>query len=123
MVQKRVKKFGQGSPPPLYGQCLKEKFFLSGGLPLPAAATVPRFPPRGPVNPLLLFGGRLPGRPPGGGRLPGGPLPGPLPGRLPEELLQKKKRNQEIYYGCGHGNYVFSYIWLLKGIVHYLFLV
>ena len=28
MVEKRVKKFGQGSPPPLFRQCLKEIFFF-----------------------------------------------------------------------------------------------
>ena len=57
----------------------------------PATAAVPRFPPKGPVKPLLLLpgrGGRPPGRPPGGGgRLPGGPLPGPLPpGRLAKDI-------------------------------------
>ena len=28
MVEKRVKKFGQGSPPPLFGQCPKENIFF-----------------------------------------------------------------------------------------------
>ena len=47
---------------------------------VPAVATVPRFPPKGPVNPLLLLLGRRPGLPPGGGgRLPGGPRPRPRP--------------------------------------------
>ena len=47
---------------------------------IPAVATVPRFPPKGPVNPLLLLLGRRPGLPPGGGgRLPGGPRPRPRP--------------------------------------------
>ena len=30
MVEKRVKKFGQGPPPPLFGQCPKEINFFSG---------------------------------------------------------------------------------------------
>ena len=35
MVEKRVKKLRQGSPhPPFFGQCPKEKNFLSGGAPL-----------------------------------------------------------------------------------------
>ena len=35
MVEKRVKKFGQGSPPPPFsGNARKKTFFLSGGLPL-----------------------------------------------------------------------------------------
>ena len=34
MVEKRVKKFGQGSPLPLFGQCPKENIFFTGGLPL-----------------------------------------------------------------------------------------
>ena len=28
MVEKRVNKFGQGSPPPLFGQCPKENIFF-----------------------------------------------------------------------------------------------
>ena len=35
MVEKRVKKFGQGSPPPPFsGNAQKKTFFFSGGLPL-----------------------------------------------------------------------------------------
>ena len=34
MVEKRVIKFGQGSPPPLFRQCPKENIFLSEMLPL-----------------------------------------------------------------------------------------
>ena len=33
MVEKRVKKFGQGFPPPLFGQCLKENIFLQESVP------------------------------------------------------------------------------------------
>ena len=33
-MEKRVKKFGQGSPPPLFGQCPKENIFFTGWLPL-----------------------------------------------------------------------------------------
>ena len=34
MVEKRVKRFGQGPPPPLFGQCPKEIDFSFGGLSL-----------------------------------------------------------------------------------------
>ena len=34
MVEKRVKKIGQGPPPPPFGQLPKENIFFSGGLPL-----------------------------------------------------------------------------------------
>ena len=33
MVEKRVKKFGQGPPSPLFGQCLKENIFFQEGFP------------------------------------------------------------------------------------------
>ena len=34
MVEKRVKKFGQGSPPPPFRAMPERKHFFSGGLPL-----------------------------------------------------------------------------------------
>ena len=34
MVEEKGQKFGQGSPPPFFGQCPKENIFFTGGLPL-----------------------------------------------------------------------------------------
>ena len=34
---KKGQNFGQGSPPPLFGQCPKENIFFSGGLPVDRA--------------------------------------------------------------------------------------
>ena len=35
MVEKRVKKFGQGPPPPFLGNARKKSIFLMGGVPSP----------------------------------------------------------------------------------------
>ena len=53
MVEKRVKKFGQGSPPPaLFGQSPKENIFFIGVRPLNALTIIDSTNPHLKVQPL-----------------------------------------------------------------------